>query len=92
MTTDNPASDVQRAGVEDLVAGAWQEVLGLSAIGPDEDFLDLGGNSLHAVRIVGRVEESLDIHLSVRSVLEARTIRMMVCHVRQALSQHEERG
>lgn len=75
--------------LSELIAQTWQEVLGITGIGPDDDFIELGGDSLHAVRIVGRVEEALDIHLSVRSVLEARTVRLMTEHVQRALSQTE---
>jgi acyl carrier protein len=73
-----------------LITETWQEVLGITGIGLDDDFLELGGNSLHAVRIVGRVEEKLDIYLSVRSVLEARTVRLMTAHVQRALAQHRD--
>jgi acyl carrier protein len=67
-----------------LISEVWEEVLGVRDIGLDDDFLALGGNSLHAVRIIARVEESLDIHLSVRAVLDARTVRLMAEQVRLA--------
>jgi acyl carrier protein len=73
--------------LERFIAGVWAEVLGIEHVDPDADFLQLGGNSLHAVRIVGRVEEDLDIVLSVRAVLEGRTVRLMTLHVRRALGE-----
>ncbi|WP_432023325.1 amino acid adenylation domain-containing protein [Streptomyces parvus] len=33
------------------LAAVWCDVLGMEAIGPDDDFWDLGGNSLYAIRI-----------------------------------------
>jgi acyl carrier protein len=72
--------------LEGLIAGIWEEILGVTDIDRDDDFLKLGGNSLHAVRIVSRVEEALDIHLSVRTVLEARTVRLMTERVRLAIA------
>ncbi|PVC98528.1 amino acid adenylation domain-containing protein [Streptomyces sp. CS014] len=33
------------------LAAVWCDVLGVEAIGPDDDFWDLGGNSLYAIRI-----------------------------------------
>ncbi|MEU3006106.1 amino acid adenylation domain-containing protein [Streptomyces sp. NPDC007020] len=33
------------------LAAIWRDVLGVEAIGPDDDFWDLGGNSLYAIRI-----------------------------------------
>jgi acyl carrier protein len=72
-----------------MVATVWEEVLDRT-VDPDDDFLALGGNSLHAVRIVSRLEESLDIHLSVRAVLEGRTVRLMTDRVRGALAEQGE--
>ncbi|MEU3054607.1 amino acid adenylation domain-containing protein, partial [Streptomyces griseus] len=33
------------------LAAIWRDVLGVDAVGPDDDFWDLGGNSLYAIRI-----------------------------------------
>ncbi|OCC08039.1 amino acid adenylation domain-containing protein [Streptomyces sp. PTY087I2] len=33
------------------LAAIWCDVLGVEAVGPDDDFWDLGGNSLYAIRI-----------------------------------------
>jgi acyl carrier protein len=71
--------------LEQRVAGAWAEVLELDQVGLDDDFLKLGGSSLDAVRIVGRLEEDLAVELSVRAVLETRTVRKMTGRVREAV-------
>jgi len=63
--------------VLDTVAAAWREVLGRDDVGPDDDFYALGGDSLGAVRIVGRLQETLGVDVSVRAVLECRTVRGM---------------
>ncbi|MFY0509370.1 amino acid adenylation domain-containing protein [Streptomyces anulatus] len=34
-----------------VLAGIWRDVFGVEEIGPDDDFWDLGGNSLYAIRI-----------------------------------------
>ena len=63
--------------LQDTVMRAWGEVLNAGQLGPDDDFFELGGSSLDAVRIVARLEEDLSLELSVRVLLEARTIREM---------------
>jgi len=63
--------------LERLITAAWEEVLGPGEIGPDDNFLALGGNSLQAVRIVARLEEDLDADLSVRDLLETQSVRRM---------------
>ncbi|NKT96373.1 hypothetical protein GS854_25510 [Rhodococcus hoagii] len=44
-----------RGALDDLVADAYRELLGLQGIGSDDDFFDLGGNSLLATQLAGRV-------------------------------------
>ncbi|MFJ6439536.1 amino acid adenylation domain-containing protein [Streptomyces sp. NPDC091649] len=39
------------AGPAAVLAAIWREVLGVEEIGQDDDFWDLGGNSLYAIRI-----------------------------------------
>ncbi|MFD5199363.1 amino acid adenylation domain-containing protein [Streptomyces sp. NPDC058375] len=34
-----------------VLASIWRDVLGVETVGPDDDFWDLGGNSLYAIRI-----------------------------------------
>jgi acyl carrier protein len=78
---DEQPADEQSADAEpslqDMITHAWREVLAVDALGPDDDFFELGASSLDAVRIVARLEEDLSLELSVRVLLEARTIREM---------------
>ncbi|WP_030576378.1 amino acid adenylation domain-containing protein [Streptomyces globisporus] len=46
-----PAAAAHEAGPAAALAAIWCDVLGVEAIGPDDDFWDLGGNSLYAIRI-----------------------------------------
>ncbi|MFB7479261.1 amino acid adenylation domain-containing protein [Streptomyces anulatus] len=45
-----PAADAPEAPAA-VLAGIWRDVFGVEEIGPDDDFWDLGGNSLYAIRI-----------------------------------------
>nr|AGS49696.1 hypothetical protein [uncultured bacterium esnapd14] len=67
-----------------VVRAAWEEVLQRTDFGPEDDFAGMGATSLDAVRIVARVAEDLDLDLSVRVLLEPRTLAGMVERVRQA--------
>lgn len=55
----------------------WCEVLGRERIGPREEFLELGGDSVAAIRIIGRAEELAGVELSIRLLLETGTVAGM---------------
>ncbi|WP_434094368.1 amino acid adenylation domain-containing protein [Streptomyces erythrochromogenes] len=44
-----------RTPAEQLIAAVWADVLGVAEVGADDNFFHLGGDSLTAVRVVGRV-------------------------------------
>ena len=41
-------------GTEALLAGIWQELLGVGRVGADDDFFALGGDSILAIRMISR--------------------------------------
>ncbi|SEG68569.1 nonribosomal peptide synthetase DhbF [Actinacidiphila yanglinensis] len=63
-----------RSLTEQTLCELAAEVLGVDAVGVDDDFFDLGGHSLLATRLVGRVREVLGAELSVRHVFESPTV------------------
>jgi aryl carrier-like protein len=71
-----PAVHVEpRTATEHLIAAAWSEVLG-RPVGIEDDFFDLGGHSLQAMRIVERLREK-GIETTVRALFEARTVAVL---------------
>ncbi|MEU8748259.1 AMP-binding protein [Streptomyces parvulus] len=63
-----------RNETERILAKAFAEVLELERVGIDEDFFDLGGNSLRAIRLVGLIRAELDQEVSIRKLFAARTV------------------
>ncbi|MEU8768459.1 amino acid adenylation domain-containing protein [Streptomyces griseus] len=49
--TPEPAAAPREAAPDGVLAAIWRDVLGVAEVGPDDDFWDLGGNSLYAIRI-----------------------------------------
>ncbi|WUH90996.1 alpha/beta fold hydrolase [Streptomyces sp. NBC_00433] len=60
---------------EERVAEAWKEVLGLRAAAPDDNFFDVGGDSLSAARLSGLLAERYGIALPVVDVFQYATLR-----------------
>ena len=60
-----------RTQTEDLLCRIWQELLRIEQIGVQNDFFELGGNSLLATRLVSRVREVFGVELPLASVFES---------------------
>lgn len=63
-----------RTPAESALASLWAEVLGLARVGVYDHFLDLGGDSILATRLVARIRYKLDLELSVLSLFDAPTV------------------
>lgn len=64
-----PSSDC-----EQTIATIWQELLGIEQVGVNDNFFDLGGNSLTALRIIARMKGDLKISIADVSLFEAPTV------------------
>lgn len=68
---------------EQLVADIFGEVLSLPRVGAEDSFFDKGGNSLQAMRAVGRINDEFRIRLSVRTLYGNVTVRAVSAAVDQ---------
>jgi acyl-coenzyme A synthetase/AMP-(fatty) acid ligase/acyl carrier protein len=59
---------------EAALADIWREVLAVERIGRADDFFDLGGHSLAALRVVEMVSESLGVTLRADALFDAPTL------------------
>lgn len=63
-----------RNQTEMIIAEMWQQVLGISEIGIDDDFFELGGDSLLTIQIISRMRQSFNVEPKVRDIFEASTV------------------
>jgi serine acetyltransferase/acyl carrier protein len=91
-TVAPPRSDVLRRGgatppavPPEKVAGAltvlWAEVLGAARVRPEQNFFDLGGNSLLAMRLIQRIEETLGVTLGAVDLFQYPTVSALAARL-----------
>lgn len=69
---------------EARIAAIFRDVLGVDAIGRDDDFFARGGHSLAATRLVARVREAFGVELPLRDVFERPTVAGVAAAVAKA--------
>ncbi len=74
----NVAFVAPQTPVEKTVATHWEHVLGYQPAGLLDDFFDVGGNSLLATQLINRINQNLDIDISIAEVLSSSNIKNLV--------------
>jgi amino acid adenylation domain-containing protein len=62
------------SAAERVLARLFAKILGLDTVGADDDFFDLGGNSLLAVRLVGRLRSKYGVELRVKDLVRTPSV------------------
>jgi non-ribosomal peptide synthetase component F len=57
-----------RDAAEELVAGVWREVLGTERVGVHDDFFAVGGHSLLAMKVIGRLRAATGTTVPLRTM------------------------
>jgi thioesterase domain-containing protein/acyl carrier protein len=68
------ASAPPRTPVEQALAGIWQRLLGVEAVGLDDNFFEVGGHSLLAVKLFGEIEQTFGRKLPLSTLFRAPTL------------------
>ena len=59
---------------ERVLAALFGEVLGVTRVGVNDGFFDLGGHSLSATRLVARAATELGVEVPIRALFDAPTV------------------
>ncbi|MGW2782761.1 SDR family NAD(P)-dependent oxidoreductase [Streptomyces populi] len=65
-----------------------EETLGTSPVAPDDDFFDLGGDSLMALHLIAKANTAFDLELPHHALLEAPTATHMAAYIDALLHPH----
>jgi amino acid adenylation domain-containing protein len=68
---------------EQVLCHIWREWLNLERVGTQDNFFDLGGHSLMAVRIIGEINRTLKVHLHVPAFFQNPTVERLARDLEQ---------
>jgi acetoacetyl-CoA synthetase len=77
LVLQDPPGGSNDSTPESLLTGLWEDVFGFSPIGPQDDFFQLGGNSIHAARLVAKIRTLTGRDLPLECLLYAPTIERL---------------
>ena len=62
---------------EELLAGIWAQVLGVSRVGADDSFFDLGGHSLLATQVISRIRGVFRVEIPLAALFDQPTVQAL---------------
>ncbi|MFJ9467781.1 amino acid adenylation domain-containing protein [Streptomyces caniferus] len=74
-----------RTPEEEILCGLFAECVGVDGTGIDDDFFQLGGDSLAVLRLVSRIRDTLGLDLSARDLFAAPTVRRLTERLRRGV-------
>ena len=72
--------------IEEKLTRIWLELIGLEQVGREDDFFDLCGNSLVAMRLFERMEETFCRPINIEDLVHYPTIAAMSAHLTRLAS------
>jgi acyl carrier protein len=78
---DDVKGEEPRTETEVLLANIWAESLELSDIGRDDDFFDLGGDSLKGAVVAAQVHAALGVDLSLGEIADYPTVSTLAAFI-----------
>src|SRR2546430_9567498 len=73
-----------RTPVEEMLVGLWAQVLDLECVSIDDNFFQLGGESLLATQLISHIRQAMQVEVSFLRFLETPTISGMARSIETA--------
>ncbi|MCY9685313.1 amino acid adenylation domain-containing protein [Paenibacillus apiarius] len=79
-----------RNALEQALAELWQEVLGMERVGIEDNFFDMGGQSLKLIQVIGEIRRKLNLDISLRDAFAYTTVSELAQYFEARGSKHED--
>jgi fengycin family lipopeptide synthetase D len=76
-------------GIETLILSICSTILNKTGIGLEDNFFDIGGHSLNAVRLISRIQKELDVDLRLKEVFYDPVLMHIAGKVKRLLAAKE---
>jgi amino acid adenylation domain-containing protein len=76
--------------IEEVLTGIWSQILQLDQVGVEDNFFDLGGNSLLGLRVIAQIQERFELKVSVVRLYQYSTIRSMAQYLAKSINDNRE--
>jgi acyl carrier protein len=70
-----------RSDKEKIIADLWKEILELDRVGRDDNFFDLGGNSLDTIKVSHRLKEEFVKDIPIIIIFRHPTVRSIAAYL-----------
>jgi phthiocerol/phenolphthiocerol synthesis type-I polyketide synthase E len=70
--------------VEEHLVELWQRIIGIEPVGILDNFFEMGGHSLLAVKIFDEIFKKYNVRLPLAALIEFNTVRALAAHIREA--------
>jgi acyl carrier protein len=74
---ERPPYRAPRNQQEEQLSRVFADALGVENVGIDDDFFQLGGNSLLAINLIAKLRKELDAEVAIRDLFQAPTIAQL---------------
>jgi amino acid adenylation domain-containing protein len=74
---------------EKMIARIWEEVLGIDQIGTDDNFFDIGGNSILCIKVNSRLKDAFKRDIPVAAMFRYMTVSELAAYLAQDKKREE---
>ena len=89
-TEPGDTPDLEATGLARTITGIWRDLLPSARIGPDDNFFDLGGNSLLIATASRRLRDALKREVPLTVLYRHPTLRQLTAHLAEAAADAPE--
>jgi len=83
-TSNVAVSSIKDGCLEDVMRSIWKEVLGVDAVGSEDNFFVLGGHSLMAIQLIAEIRRRIGAEVSVKTFFQCPTVAALVARIRDS--------